>query len=159
MKFGVDYRRLNPEEGSLTYQLEYEFLSLANFENDSVPAAFVASRSPDVQLVISNWGLFAQDTWSIARNLTLTYGLRWDVSTPSVESQNIFSFLDPEGFAAASLVCREWHSVASDDYAWKAAFDRFFGKQDVIPRLSTSWRGEYIHRSHLIRYLPYLETL
>jgi Carboxypeptidase regulatory-like domain/TonB dependent receptor len=81
MKFGVDYRRLNPEEGSLTYQLEYEFLSLANFENDSVPAAFVASRSPDVQLVISNWGLFAQDTWSIARNLTLTYGLRWDYNT------------------------------------------------------------------------------
>jgi WD40 repeat protein len=65
---------------------------------------------------------------------------------------HIFSFLDPEGFAAASLVCREWHSVASDDYAWKAAFDRFFGVHDVIPRLSTSWRGEYIHRSHLLRY-------
>jgi hypothetical protein len=81
MKFGVDYRRLNPEEGSLTYQLEYEFLSLANFEANSVPAAFVASRSPDVQMVISNWGLFAQDTWSIARNLTLTYGLRWDYNT------------------------------------------------------------------------------
>jgi hypothetical protein len=81
MKFGVDYRRLNPEEGSLTYQLEYEFLSLANFEANAVPAAFVASRSPDVQLVFSNWGLFAQDTWSVARNLTLTYGLCWDYNT------------------------------------------------------------------------------
>ena len=29
MKFGVDYRRLNPEEGSLTYQLEYIFGSLS----------------------------------------------------------------------------------------------------------------------------------
>ena len=80
-------------------------------------------------------------------------------TTPTEVLAHIFSFLDPEGFAAASLVCREWHSVASDDYAWKAAFDRFFGKQDVIPRLSTSWRGEYIHRSHLLRYPPYLETL
>jgi F-box-like len=65
---------------------------------------------------------------------------------------HIFSFLDPQGFAAASLVCREWHSIASDDYAWKAAFERFFGKHNIIPRISTTWRGEYIHRSHLLRY-------
>jgi hypothetical protein len=84
MKFGVDYRRLNPEEGSLTYQLEYEFESLANVVANSVPAAFVVSRADDVQMVISNWSIFAQDTWSIARNLTVTYGLRWDYnSAPS----------------------------------------------------------------------------
>jgi hypothetical protein len=81
MKFGVDYRRLNPEEGSLTYQVGYEFLSLANIVANSMPVAFVASRSPDVQMVISNWGLFAQDTWSIANSLTVTYGLRWDYNT------------------------------------------------------------------------------
>jgi hypothetical protein len=81
MKFGVDYRRLNPEEGSLTYQLEYIFGSPANFFANSVAEGFVASRRPDVQMVISNWSLFAQDTWSIANNLTVTYGLRWDYNT------------------------------------------------------------------------------
>ena len=80
-------------------------------------------------------------------------------TTPPEVLAHIFSFLDPQGFAAASLVCREWHSVASDDYAWKAAFDRFFGQQNVIPRLSTSWRGEYINRSHLLRCLPCFERL
>src|SRR5271163_4405821 len=65
---------------------------------------------------------------------------------------HIFSFLDASGFAAAALVCREWYAVASDDLAWKAAFDRFYGGYQVIPRLSPSWRGEYIHRSHLLRY-------
>jgi len=77
MKFGVDYRRLNPEEGSLTYQLEYIFGSLANVLTNSA-LAFVASRTADVQLVVSNWSIFAQDTWNVARNLTVTYGLRWD---------------------------------------------------------------------------------
>ena len=37
MKFGLDYRRLRPEEGSFTYQLAYEFFSLTNILANSVP--------------------------------------------------------------------------------------------------------------------------
>jgi hypothetical protein len=59
MKFGVDYRRLNPGEGTLTYSLEYEFGSLLPTR---WPAAFVGSRTADVQMVISNLSIFAQDT-------------------------------------------------------------------------------------------------
>ena len=70
-----------------------------------------------------------------------------------------FSFLDASGFAAVTLVCREWYTVASDDLAWKAAFDRFYGGYQVIPRLSPSWRGEYIHRSHLLRYPTVLHQI
>jgi hypothetical protein len=81
LKFGIDYRRLNPEDGHLTYQLEYVFGSLANVLANAVPEAFVASRAPDVQMVISNWSIFAQDTWKAARNVTFTYGIRWDYNT------------------------------------------------------------------------------
>lgn len=80
LKFGVDYRRLNPEEGEAPYQLYCQFGSLTNVLANSVPAAFVVSRTP-VQMVISNWSIFAQDTWKVTHNLTATYGLRWDYNT------------------------------------------------------------------------------
>lgn len=43
------------------------------------------------------YALFAGDTWKATNKLTLNYGLRWDVGTPSVEKFNHFSFLDPNG--------------------------------------------------------------
>lgn len=72
LKFGGDYRRLHPEEGALIYQVSYVFGSLANFLENFLPAAFVASRTPDVQLVTLNWSLFGQDTWNAAATLSFT---------------------------------------------------------------------------------------
>jgi carboxypeptidase family protein len=39
----------------------------------------------------------AGDTWRANHKLTVNYGLRWDVFTPSKEKYNQFSFFDPEG--------------------------------------------------------------
>lgn len=43
------------------------------------------------------WALHFGDTWKVTPKLSLTFGLRWDVSTPSDELDNNFSFLDPVG--------------------------------------------------------------
>ncbi len=130
MKFGVDYRRLKPEEGSLTYQLEYVFGSLANVLANSVPEAVVASRTADVQMVISNWSIFAQDTWNVARNLTVTYGLRWDYNTaPSSPNGtppftvNQVSDLSTATIAPAGTPL--WHPQ----------------KDDFAPRLGLAWQA------------------
>jgi hypothetical protein len=52
-----------------------------------------------VQLPVYNraiyYGLFAQDSWRAKRNLTVNYGLRWDVSTPWREKYNRMEALVP----------------------------------------------------------------
>ena len=130
MKFGVDYRRLNPGEGSLTYQLEYIFGSLSNVLANSVPEAVVASRSPDVQMVISNWSLFAQDTWSIAHNLAVTYGLRWDYNTAPSSPNGTPPFTvnqvsDLSTATIAPVGTPLWHAQ----------------KDDFVPRLGLAWQA------------------
>ena len=78
LKFGLDYRRLRPEAGLVPYTAQYIFLSLSNVLANTMPEAFISSRAADVQLIFSNWSLFAQDTWKATRTLTITYGLRWE---------------------------------------------------------------------------------
>jgi hypothetical protein len=41
------------------------------------------------------WGLFAQDSWKVRRNLTITYGVRWDYATPEHEQYGRIGQLDP----------------------------------------------------------------
>jgi hypothetical protein len=40
-------------------------------------------------------GLFAGDTWKATQKLTVNYGTRWDLYTPSIEAKNQTSWFDP----------------------------------------------------------------
>jgi Carboxypeptidase regulatory-like domain/TonB dependent receptor len=135
LKFGLDYRRLHPHEGPLTYQLEYIFGSLTNVLANSVPEAAIASRTADVQLVISNWSLFAQDTWSVAHNLMMTYGLRWDYNTApsSPNGTPPFTVNQVDNLATATLAPAGtplWHPQ----------------RDDFAPRIGLAWQS----RSNLV---------
>jgi hypothetical protein len=130
LKTGIDYRRLRPEEGSLTYQLQYVFGSLAGVLANSVPSALVGSRTADVQMVLSNWSLFAQDTWNAARNLTVTYGLRWDYNTvpSSPNGTPPFTVNQVDDFAAMTL-------APAGTPLWHA------GKNNFAPRVGAAWEA------------------
>lgn len=131
LKLGFDYRRLNPVEESSTYQLLYIFGSLANVVANSALESAVISRTPDVQMVTSDWSLFAQDTWKVTRNLTVTYGLRWEYNT-SPSSPNgtpPFTVAQVTDLGTTTLAPRGtplWHPQ----------------KDDFAPRLGLAWQAQ-----------------
>jgi len=78
LKFGVDYRRLNPTFDPSLYVQNFLFLNLSFAETANLRVTSISSiRSATFRL--QNLGTFAQDTWRLGPRLTLTYGLRWDL--------------------------------------------------------------------------------
>jgi hypothetical protein len=82
LKFGIDYRHLNPTSGkSLTYLTGQETEGFQALTLGNVDSIAVVDMDP-FSVNIDNYSLFAQDTWKATRHLTLTYGLRWEINPP-----------------------------------------------------------------------------
>ncbi len=59
------------------------------------PAVFNQGQTPAANTRSYYLGAFAQDSWRVRPNLTLNYGVRWDVITPWWEKHNKFETLVP----------------------------------------------------------------
>jgi hypothetical protein len=130
LKFGLDYRRLRPEVHMGTYFLEWEFFGLTAAVNNTPAAAFVISRSPDTQLIFTNWSLFAQDTWNMRHNLTITYGLRWEYNAAPTSPNGTlpFTMFGLNDLSTAIL-------APPGTPLWNPK------KHDFAPRLSVAWHA------------------
>jgi len=83
-KFGVDYRRLAPT-ALVTTGYGIFPSAYAQLVAGTVSGALVDGGDP-LALSVSNYSLFAQDTWRATNRLTLTHGLRWEINTPPVSA-------------------------------------------------------------------------
>ena len=52
------------------------------------PDSFVQASQQLLDSRSKYYGIYAQDSWRATRNLTLNYGLRWEVATPWYDTQN-----------------------------------------------------------------------
>ena len=52
------------------------------------PDSFVQASQQLLDSRSKYYGFYAQDSWRATRNLTVNYGLRWEVATPWYDTQN-----------------------------------------------------------------------
>jgi len=108
IKFGADFR-IQKFDQFLYYNINGDFaFQNGSSVNSLVPGGTTANATPDAYpdyflgvpysysqgaaqgLNTTNYGfyLFAQDSWRIKPNVTLNYGLRWELNTPYVDAGN-----------------------------------------------------------------------
>ncbi|HUY15729.1 MAG TPA: carboxypeptidase regulatory-like domain-containing protein [Terriglobia bacterium] len=110
IEFGGEYRRIayptqTLQNGSGTFNFNDLNTGLLGLPSGNSMASFLLGGVASANATfysLSAWrpqaqsiGFFAGDTWKATPKLSLDYGLRWDLYTPSSEAKNQTSFFDP----------------------------------------------------------------
>lgn len=81
--FGIDYRRLSPLIGPVSYQVTLQGTNVSSLTNAVPTISSLSTFNNDtVKLRYDNFSAYAQDTWQASKDLTLDFGVRWEVNTP-----------------------------------------------------------------------------
>ncbi len=80
-RLGVDYERLLPVRESAAVALAGTWPSLADVLTER-PPTLVSTVAEQASSLIETLSVFAQDTYRPSRRLSLTYGLRWELTPP-----------------------------------------------------------------------------
>lgn len=139
LKFGADYRRLSPTIGIRSMQQSVLF--------DGVEQAVtgIAGRFSSLQHigpqrpVIETYSVFAQEDWRITRDLTLNYGMRWDVAP--APSSEVVRAVDQVSIPATLNLAPLGSSL------WRTTFGNFGPRAGLAYQLAGSSGYEVVLRS------------
>jgi hypothetical protein len=165
IKAGVDYQHYHFRDylaftagdqfGDYYFTGQVTGNAFADFITGFPVATDYSVDGPDVLPFAHSWGFYLQDSWKLARNLTIDYGLRYEIHSPFNDSTNQLANFDPnypggrvvvQGQAGLAQVLPVFaSSIGSTPIVTNSAAglpttlrNTYYG--DVDPRLGFTWQ-------------------
>lgn len=159
MKFGADYRQLDPSYDQATFNENNTFgqttTALAGFPSvqNVCPASALPPGSPSTvpgficglatasnlqhnfvqHFRFRQFSFYAQDTWRMSARLTLTYGARWEINPPFQWTSNNPGFsLDASSFSLSNLSTLKLNPFGTPAYST--------GWGNISPRIGIAYQ-------------------
>ncbi len=92
LKFGFDYRRLSPIYNPFRHTVNYFTGGITNALQSRSNLTVLTFSDGPFYPVFHNFSAYAQDTWKVRPRLTLSYGLRWELSPAPKEARGRDSY-------------------------------------------------------------------
>jgi hypothetical protein len=140
LKFGVDYRTifldLRPYQSAVVYEAD----SVSGLISTGQVLALQGNTAKPSSFLSQSTSIYGQDTWKVTPRLSLTYGLRWELSPPPSSRGNttLASWLNVENPAELTLA-----PVGTP--LWKTRYASFAPRIGVAYQLTE--KGDFVLRA------------
>ena len=149
-KFGIDWRtvsyaRINnfgadDEFGSLSFRGGFSGNSFADLLLGLPATNLVFDIGPPIDQRSQHFATYAQDEWRVARSLTLSFGLRWEIQPPFSEKNGNIANFNPSngGMVYPDIAAKLLPPAAQVLYQINACTDNSNSRSGVLASLPCS---------------------